>query len=412
MKTKKNSFRVLTLLFLGILIIGQACEKGSIFNRNSKLIEEAESLNYLTENFPPYNYEQAGVVSGVSADLLFALFEEMEIQLDKSNFIISDWTEAYQKIQEDPGTVLFSMVQNDERKSLFKWVGPIAPHKEVLISLSVGGVNIVSDADMNKYTIGYIKGYPSYNLLLDRGVDQGNLISYENTSGLYSALSQGEVQCISYSEQANNLIIGGLGLDLQDFSIAYTVQVDLLYYAFNTSVSDELIEFFQENLDKLKSNKEEDGSSTLEKILNTYSVILHAEDNITEEMVIELVNLTSANIESDASGTISLINNQEAPYKDSENGALYSFAYNTDLTIVAHATNSSIVGANFKGKPDAAGKLFRDEILAGALANGTGWVDYIYTKPDQGGLFQKTTYYRLSNGSDGAQYIVCAGRYK
>ncbi len=412
MKTKKYSFQVFTLLIMGIFIIGQACEKGSIFNSKHKLIEEAESLNYLTENFPPYNYEQAGIVNGVSADLLFALFKEMGIQLDKSNFIISDWSEAYQNIQEDPGTVLFSMVQNAERINLFKWVGPISPHKEVLISLSGGGVKIVTDADMNKYTIGYIQGYPSYNLLLDRGVDQGNLISYENTSALYSALSHGEVQCISYSEQANSLIIGGLGLDLQDFSIAYIVQIDLLYYAFNKSVSDELIEFFQENLDKLKSNKEDDGSSTLEKILNTYSVILHAEDNITEEMVIELVNLTSANIESDASGTISLINNQEAPYKDSENGALYCFAYNTDLTVVAHATNSSIIGANFKGKPDAAGKLFRDEILAGALANGTGWVDYIYTKPDQGGLFQKTTYYRLSNGSDGTNYIVCAGKYK
>ena len=412
MKTNKYSFRVFTFLIMGILIFGQACEKGSLFRSKHKLIEEAELLNYLTENFPPYNYEQAGVVSGVSADLLFALFEEMEIQLDKSNFIISDWTEAYQKIQEDPVTVLFSMVQNAERINLFKWVGPIAPHKEVLISLSGGGVEIVTDADMNKYTIGYIKGYPSYNLLLDRSVDQGNLIPYENTSDLYSALSQGDVECISYSEQANGLIIGGLGLDIQDFSIAYTVQIDQLYYAFNPSVSDELIEFFQENLDKLKNDKEDDGSSTLEKILNTYSVILHAEDNITEEMVIELVNLTSANIESDASGTISLINNHEAPYKDSENGALYCFAYNTDLTVVAHATNSSIVGANFKGKPDAAGKLFRDEILAGALANGTGWVDYIYTKPDQGGLFQKTTYYRLSNGSDGTNYIVCAGKYK
>jgi len=39
-------------------------------------------------------------------------------------------------------------------------------------------------------------------------------------------------------------------------------------------------------------------------------------------------------------------------------------------------------------------------------------VDYIWTNPALGGLFYKTTYYRLVAGSDGAEYVVCAGRYK
>ena len=48
----------------------------------------------------------------------------------------------------------------------------------------------------------------------------------------------------------------------------------------------------------------------------------------------------------------------------------------------------------------------------GALDSGTGWVDYIYTKPDKSGLYQKTTYYKLITASNGEQYIVCSGRYK
>lgn len=38
--------------------------------------------------------------------------------------------------------------------------------------------------------------------------------------------------------------------------------------------------------------------------------------------------------------------------------------------------------------------------------------DYIYSKPDQGGLYQKTTYYKLAIGSNGEKLIVCAGKYK
>jgi polar amino acid transport system substrate-binding protein len=65
-----------------------------------------------------------------------------------------------------------------------------------------------------------------------------------------------------------------------------------------------------------------------------------------------------------------------------------------------------------RGKADVSGKMFRDELVSGALQKGTGFVDYIWTSPSEEGLFYKTTYYRLVIGSDGVQYVVCAGRYK
>jgi len=64
------------------------------------------------------------------------------------------------------------------------------------------------------------------------------------------------------------------------------------------------------------------------------------------------------------------------------------------------------------GKTDVSGRAFRDELIAGALADGTGWVDYIWTNPAVGDLYYKTTYYTLVTGSDGVEYVVCAGRYK
>jgi len=40
--------------------------------------------------------------------------------------------------------------------------------------------------------------------------------------------------------------------------------------------------------------------------------------------------------------------------------------------MVAHADNILLVGVNFRGKTDVAGTPFRDYIIQGALANGTG----------------------------------------
>ena len=410
---KYNPFIRKSLPFLLIsLFLLSGCSKWNLFNQDAKLIEEAESLIYLTENFPPYNYGQTGDIHGVSLDILEVLFEELNIDLGQSDILLTDWLTAYDKVQNEEGTVLFSMVRNDDRESLFKWLGPISPHKEVIISRSGSGVKIITDSDLDQYTIGVASGYPSYGLLRDKGVDPSHILEYESIAELYEALINEDIRCISYSEQANQLILAVMGINPEDYEISYTIQVDQLYFAFNPSVSDALIELFQETLDEIKNDKESDGSSTVEKILLNYSVILHTEDDVTDEMVISLVQLTASHLESDAHGTIQKINNQETPYKDPDNSTLYSFVYDIDLTVVAHATNEEIIGINFKGKPDAAGKLYRDEILAGALENQSGWVDYIYTKPDNSGLYRKSSYYKLVKGSNGQQYIACSGRYK
>lgn len=410
---KHNTIIRMSVPFLLMtLFIFSSCNNSSLFNKNAKLLEEAEGLSYLTENFPPYNYGQTGNLSGVTIDILVQIFEDLNIDLGQGDFELTNWYDAYEKVQNEAGTVLFSMVRNDDRESLFKWLGPIAPHKEIIVSHSGAGIKIYNDADLNQYLIGVVIGYPSYGILRDKGVDASNILEYETINELYQALINGELRCISYSEQANQLVLGGMGENPDYYENAYTLKVDQLYVAFNLSVSDALIDLLQESLDTMKNNLEEDGSTSIDKILQNYSVILHVADEVTDEMVIDLVNITAGNLETDASGTIKKINDQEEPYKDSENTSLYSFVYDTDLTVVAHATNENIVGINLKGKTDAAGKAFRDEILAGALANGTGWVDYIYTKPDRSGLFQKTTYFKLVTGSDGKSYIACSGRYK
>jgi len=414
MRTSSNIFRTALLLIIAGLFSFSSCSKFNLFNSDSKLIKEAESLTYLSENFPPYNFGQSGDMSGVAVEVLDILFANLDISLTQADIELNEWSTAYERVQDENGTVLFSMVKNDERDGMFKWVGPIAPHKEVIISRSGVGIKINDDADLNQYFYGVVDGYPSKSLLLDKGVDPGNIIKYANVGELYDALLNDDIRCISYSEQANNLILAGMGEDPLDFEAVYTIKVDQLYFAFNKSVSNGLIDYFQTALDEINNDKDVDGSSTTEKVLDKYSVILHEESDITDDMVIALVEQTASDLESNFAGTVTKMNNQESPYRDTEEPSLYSFAYDMDLTIVAHASNSAIVGINFEGKPDASGKLFRDEIRSGALnsAQGTGWVDYIYTKPDKSGLYQKTTYYKEITASNGKQYIVCSGRYK
>jgi polar amino acid transport system substrate-binding protein len=131
---------------------------------------------------------------------------------------------------------------------------------------------------------------------------------------------------------------------------------------------------------------------------------------ISTEQVTDLVEQTAKDIAEDASGTLAKINAGAHPYRDKDNPALYTFVFNTDLVTVAHFRHE-LVGLSKRGKPDLKGKMFRDEILAGALDNGSGWEDYYFENPESGKTEPKTTYFRLVTGSDGVKYIVCSGKY-
>ncbi|MEI6451819.1 MAG: cache domain-containing protein, partial [Actinomycetes bacterium] len=131
---------------------------------------------------------------------------------------------------------------------------------------------------------------------------------------------------------------------------------------------------------------------------------------VTEQQVIDLVDLTCAAIENDAPGTFAAIDAGEAPYVDPENPALYAFVFDRDVKIVADP-DPAFQGRDMKGVPDAAGKLFRDALVSGAFADGSGWIEYVKAKPGEDGLYSKASYYKLVTGSDGVQYVVGAGRY-
>nr|WP_319492623.1 cache domain-containing protein [uncultured Desulfobacter sp.] len=132
--------------------------------------------------------------------------------------------------------------------------------------------------------------------------------------------------------------------------------------------------------------------------------------DITKEQVVSLVEKTCEDIKADAKGTFEKITNAESPYTNAQNPAFYVFVYDTEVVIVAHP-KKNLIGRSYKGKPDVKGKKFRDDIVKGALEKGTGWVDYFYKKPEEKGIHQKTTYYKLVTGSDGNKYVVASGKY-
>lgn len=132
---------------------------------------------------------------------------------------------------------------------------------------------------------------------------------------------------------------------------------------------------------------------------------------VTNDAVIAMVQNAADQIVKDAPAALMAINDGEDAYISSEDPDVYVFVYDADINIVAHL-RPDLVGKNFKGKADPNGKMFRDDIVNQAIAEGKTWVDYSYQKPGGSALLEKTTYAVSVQGSDGKTYVVCAGKYK
>lgn len=378
-------------------------------------ISPSSDLVYITDEYPPFNFEEDGKLKGISVDLMEKMLSHIDSDLNRSNIELLPWYQGYQATIEDKNSVFFSVPRLPGWEALFKWAGPISPIQTVVFAMDERAVKINSPAEMNRYRIGVVRGSAEQQLLTSLGVNTKNLVLEDDADTIVRKLKSGsiDIDAFAYSEIPGIWLINKSGIIPKDYDIVYDLKDEVeLYYAFNKEIPDSVVSAFQRAMDQTKQEKGLEGISDYDKILYKYLPVRYINQNVTDEQVVSLVNKASEDIEKDAPGTIEKISAGENPYKDKDNPELYVYVYDTNVTFVAHADNPTLNGFDFKGKTDASGKKFADDTVRAAIENGNGWVDYIWTNPAKSGLYYKTAYYKLTRGSDGVQYIVCAGKYK
>ena len=122
-----------------------------------------------------------------------------------------------------------------------------------------------------------------------------------------------------------------------------------------------------------------------------------------KEDATRLVTEASAAVAKDKAAALADIGNKGGRYVK---GEVYVFAYDLTGTMVAHPMNAKLVGKNLLEVPDADGKMFRKEIIAGITTAGTATVRYKYKNPQSGAVEDKTTFCKKA-----ADLAVCAGYY-
>ena len=256
--------RLLALLVLPVFMISLLTISNVCF------AQSAEDLTYLTEDFPPFNFEKDGGATGIAPDLLAAIFKQMGSKLNIADIKVVPWANGYAKAQDVPGTVLFSTTYTKQRINMFKWVGPIINAENAVIGLKGNKYQIDTADDLKKYKIGAVRDDVNAQLMEELGVPESNMQLVAKPVLNLRKLMHGNIDLIAYDPSVIKWLAKLNDMDPNELETVYPLDDGELFYAFHKSTSDSLIAEFQAALDELKKEPQGGGDSEYQKIVNKY----------------------------------------------------------------------------------------------------------------------------------------------
>lgn len=217
------------------------------------------TFSIVTEDRKPYNFEENGVVKGISVDLLVLILKRIGSHQTRHDIKIYPWARAYKILQEQPNTILFTTILTKERENMFKWVGPIIQDITQLYALKSKNIKITSPSELKKYRIAtYLDDSGEQILVKEYGLSLDDLHR--------SASQIAGLRRVYYGR--NDLFVGNqptlehlskkAGFNSDEFEPVFVLHINKLCYAFHYDTSDDIIELFQQALDRLKKEGEVD----------------------------------------------------------------------------------------------------------------------------------------------------------
>lgn len=243
---------------------------GRAVTRQPLALKADEPLSFITEAYPPYNFSDDNILRGIAVDLLVIASQDTAQPVQRGQIRLMPWARGYRTVLSTPNTVLFATTRTAERERLFKWAGPIAAIRVVLLARKADKIRIQSAADLQRYRIGVIHEDIGEQSLLALGVAKQQLQISANADALSRQLHAGRIDLWAYEENVARWFLRNANLDQDDFESVYLLQQGELWYAFNPQVSDEKIQQLQKALDKLRNTPGKFAKTRYDDILINY----------------------------------------------------------------------------------------------------------------------------------------------
>lgn len=213
-------------------------------------------LEFVTEDLPPFNFNNNGQVDGFSAELVRELLHREKLNAEIS---LLPWPRAYKMAQSEANIGIFSIVRSPEREKLFQWVGPIGnlDSKVYVKRDSTLQMSSLNDARDAKHIILLREGYHAQKL---EQFGFTNLVMVNNpTEGLRLLMISNDRTVLLVPSSAIQEALHRTATSADAIKPILTVMRAQIYIGFSLDTSPALVGRLQHALDAMKA----DGSFAL-----------------------------------------------------------------------------------------------------------------------------------------------------
>ena len=195
-------------------------------------------LIILTENLPPLNYVEDGVLVGPSVDTV----KEIQRRVGSQEEIkVYPWARAYKMALEEENVVLFGMTHTEVRHEQFKWIGPLATKRDILVAKKGSGIQINSLEDAKKVrSIGTLRDDTRERLLKRLGFTNLEPVSDEQMNARKLVL--GRIDLWTYKIPGLRTVCDLAGVDHKQMEEVYSLREINVDIAFSKKTSDSIVQ--------------------------------------------------------------------------------------------------------------------------------------------------------------------------
>ena len=195
-------------------------------------------LTILTENLPPLNYLKDGVLVGPSVEIV----KEIQRRVESHEEIkVYPWARAYKMALEDENVVLFGTTYTKVRHDKFKWIGPLATKRDILVAKRGSGITINSLEDAKKVKrIGTLRDDTRERLLKRHGFTNLESVSDEQKNA--KKLVLGRIDLWTYKKPGLKTVCELAGVDYNEIEEVYHLRKIDLMIAFSKKTSDSIVQ--------------------------------------------------------------------------------------------------------------------------------------------------------------------------
>jgi polar amino acid transport system substrate-binding protein len=206
-----------------------------------------EELTILTENLPPLNYVDNGVLVGPSVEIV----KEVQKRVGSLEQIqVYPWSRAYKMALEEKNVILFGMTYTKVRHDKFKWVGPLATKRDILVAKKGSGIIIDSLEDAKKVKrIGTLRDDTRGRLLESQGFTNLEPVSDEQLNAKKLAL--GRIDLWAYKIPGLRTVCDLAGVDYTEFKEVYHLREIDLMIAFSKKTSDSIVQKWRDAFNEM-----------------------------------------------------------------------------------------------------------------------------------------------------------------